>query len=228
MTQDCFGDIVSCALCIFCISDQYAKDQGCQRMLTHIVKVLKKQFLLVLVGDTTKKEWIKSPIGMMVSGQLYIDIGHLIETVEKKFKSLSAPTSKLSVSTIFVSYCWGNSREASKEKTTGEVDPRTIAKKLKEKYDVWLDVERLEQGLFEGIAKGLHSTKLIVACVSDEYAKSGNCVGVNSCDKNPEIASCRVCCGNQQIGMASHGSENAHCKLPQCYNAQRTRLKVKF
>lgn len=40
----------------------------------------------------------------------------------------------------------------------------------------WLDVDKLgRSGLFEDIAAGLAHAKVIVACVSDSYAKSDNC-----------------------------------------------------
>lgn len=39
-----------------------------------------------------------------------------------------------------------------------------------------MDINRLgKQGLFEDIAAGLSQTKLVVAFISDEYAKSDNC-----------------------------------------------------
>jgi len=63
-----------------------------------------------------------------------------------------------------------------RETSVGAVDPREIAEKLAKMYDVWLDVQRLgKRGLYEDIALGLKSTKLVVACVSEEYANSENC-----------------------------------------------------
>ncbi len=44
------------------------------------------------------------------------------------------------------------------------------------KYSVWIDIKRLgKQALFDDIASGLACTKLVIAFVSDEYAKSDNC-----------------------------------------------------
>ena len=46
----------------------------------------------------------------------------------------------------------------------------------KRNLSVWLDVARLgRQGLYADIAEGLKHTKVVVACISDEYAASANC-----------------------------------------------------
>ena len=90
------------------------------------------------------------------------------------------------VSDVFISYCWLNSDAAKK---AGQIqagsacgnklaDPRSIAAALRDAgLRVWLDVWRLEggRGLFEDIAKGLLRTRVVLACVSDEYSQSENC-----------------------------------------------------
>ncbi|KAJ3104347.1 hypothetical protein HDU97_009320 [Phlyctochytrium planicorne] len=81
---------------------------------------------------------------------------------------------------IFVSYCWQNSKDAVGDAANGCCDPRAVRSFLAESGfdDVWLDVERMLSGqdLFEQIANGLMSCNVVVACISDEYAASKNCV----------------------------------------------------
>jgi hypothetical protein len=80
----------------------------------------------------------------------------------------------------FVSYCWANSKLAqdaghiSGEAQNQLADPRAIANKLNGAgIPTWLDIERLAggKGLFEDIATGLINTEVVIACISDEYAK---------------------------------------------------------
>jgi len=76
-----------------------------------------------------------------------------------------------------VSYCWKNSKEAHKD-AKGDADPRKIAAALTDaSYGVWLDIQKLgKQGLYDEIAQGLRDSKIVVACISDDYAESPNCV----------------------------------------------------
>ena len=89
---------------------------------------------------------------------------------------------------VFLSYCWNNSQLAEDAKQIDNVngtifsDPRLLKTKIAEHgYNVWLDVEQLQSantkaGLFGQIAHGMKAAKLIVPCISDQYAKSGNCI----------------------------------------------------
>ena len=88
---------------------------------------------------------------------------------------------------VFLSYCWINSQLAEDAKQIDNVngtkfsDPRLLKTKIAEHgYNVWLDVEQLQSantkaGLLGQIAHGMNAAKLIVLCISDQYAKSGNC-----------------------------------------------------
>ncbi|KAJ3015686.1 UNVERIFIED_CONTAM: Leucine-rich repeat serine/threonine-protein kinase 2 [Siphonaria sp. JEL0065] len=87
--------------------------------------------------------------------------------------------------TIFMSYCWKNSRDAYKQHqiTTdegcGSCDPRDLARKLTAAgYSTWLDVDRLEGGepLYEHLVDAIKPSKFAVICVSSEYATSENCI----------------------------------------------------
>jgi len=85
-----------------------------------------------------------------------------------------------------VSYAWANSSMAA---AAGQVansaansnkfsDPRSLHRRLKERFTGWLDVEQLPLagGLFEGIRSGLNSSKCVLICMSDAYARSANCL----------------------------------------------------
>ena len=91
---------------------------------------------------------------------------------------------------IFFSYAWRNSKEAQESKEvihaigTRFTDPRAIKRELEKKLgkEIWQDTERLAtagdnttMGMFEQIATALSKAKVLVACVSKEYAESENC-----------------------------------------------------
>jgi len=88
---------------------------------------------------------------------------------------------------IFFSYCWTNSKDAIERKQipfcVGNEwnDPRRIVKKIAESTGMatWLDIERLGGAaslqMFDQIATAIKHAKVIVACVSEQYAVSENC-----------------------------------------------------
>ena len=85
---------------------------------------------------------------------------------------------------VFISYCWVNSGSAveaghTREKpgSLGYGDPRAIKSFLESKgISCWLDIDNVgTTGLFEDIAEGLKQSKIVLACVSDEYSLSTNC-----------------------------------------------------
>ncbi|XP_021344441.1 uncharacterized protein LOC110444385, partial [Mizuhopecten yessoensis] len=84
----------------------------------------------------------------------------------------------------FISYAWVNSQQAvalgsnKKEEALGYGDPREIKAFLEKKgVPCWLDIEQMNVNdqLFHRLAKGLSESRIMVACVSDEYALSENC-----------------------------------------------------
>eukprot|EP00298_Acanthocystis_sp_HF-20_P015273 c21080_g1_i1.p1 GENE.c21080_g1_i1~~c21080_g1_i1.p1 ORF type:complete len:422 (-),score=173.13 c21080_g1_i1:117-1382(-) len=82
---------------------------------------------------------------------------------------------------VFISYCWANSQNAKDlnevKEVFGVTDPRQVQADLEARgIKSWLDKQQLgKRGLFEDIADGLISAKVVVAFLSDEYAKSENC-----------------------------------------------------
>jgi len=84
---------------------------------------------------------------------------------------------------IFISYCWKNSKQAEQLQQVmtcvGRTDPRDIAVQLEIRMQekCWLDVDVANGGhaLFSAIAVGIEQSEVVVACLSDEYAKSDTC-----------------------------------------------------
>ncbi|KAI9339327.1 hypothetical protein BDR26DRAFT_388103 [Obelidium mucronatum] len=87
--------------------------------------------------------------------------------------------------TIFMSYCWRNSKEAKDkgelgiaEPKTGPCDPRQLARDLsKNGYSTWLDVDRLKSGkrFFEDLHEAILTSKFAIICMSEQYLASENC-----------------------------------------------------
>ena len=89
---------------------------------------------------------------------------------------------------VFISYCWHNSYSAYQASQVPKLHgnelacPRRVAERLAARgLRVWLDIEQLESAgrdgasIFEQIAAGLNDSKVVVAFVSSQYAKSDNC-----------------------------------------------------
>lgn len=86
----------------------------------------------------------------------------------------------------FLSYCRSNSRDAidkgaplKSQDALGWGDPRELKKHLeKAGYSVWIDYERVgaKKTLFEDIVDGIRNASVFIACISNEYAVSENCM----------------------------------------------------
>ncbi|XP_013397728.1 probable serine/threonine-protein kinase pats1 [Lingula anatina] len=172
-----------------CISDNYIEDQDCCAMFKYACTTLRKSIVLVVLGDSMN--WQTSQIGLLVAGEVYVNM----QQKDKYTSKLEELAKKLDMNTllkkdeaidyppVFISYAWANSARAvelgtpEKEGAAGFGDPRDY-KDFLEKNGIkcWLDVEQVgANGLFEDIAVGLQNAKLVVACISDQYAESTNC-----------------------------------------------------
>lgn len=112
----------------------------------------------------------------------------MISLAKKKLNSIQKSLKKTSKKSadIFLSYCRVNSQDAIDKGTPfkgndalGWEDPRSLKAFLeKEGYTVWIDYEQVgaKKTLFEDIVEGIRNAKLVVACVSNEYSKSENCL----------------------------------------------------
>ncbi|KAK3609671.1 hypothetical protein CHS0354_035956 [Potamilus streckersoni] len=172
------------------MSDELCSIEDAKKLLLYIKDILRKPFLLVLLGTTMK--WQKSNLSMVLGTEVYVSlqqierypqkIKELYEAINKKKSSHTVETED--IPECFISYCWTNSHDAiekgskKKEGSLGWGDPREIKKFLQEKgIPCWLDIERVGGGgLFEDIADGLRKAKVLVAFVSNEYVQSQNCL----------------------------------------------------
>ena len=120
----------------------------------------------------------------------------LIELARKKLattdKNVTArqngvsPEASSLVCQCFLSYCRTNSRDAIEKGTPlksqdalGWGDPRSLKRQLeKAGYTVWIDYERVgaKKALFEDIVDGIRNASVFIACISNEYAVSENCM----------------------------------------------------
>ncbi|EDV23062.1 uncharacterized protein TRIADDRAFT_57945 [Trichoplax adhaerens] len=174
---------------IIMLSDNYERNEQCRSEFSHAYELLKKPIILAVIGKTNN--WTKTNLGFLVSSMLYIDFSNmqlynekLDEIIDQVEKKTHKKVQHLQQTDCFISYCWKNSANACElgiqqvDGAIGKVDPRDLKDQLKAKgITCWMDIEQLgKAGLFEEISIGLRKSKLFVACVSDEYVKSNNCI----------------------------------------------------
>ncbi len=112
----------------------------------------------------------------------------MIALAKQKIDSVQKDSNKNSTHhrlDIFLSYCRVNSQDAIDKGTPlkpgalGWGDPRAVKAHLEKLgYSVWVDFEQTgkKKTLFEDIVEGIRNAKLVVACVSNEYSRSENCM----------------------------------------------------
>jgi len=184
-------------LILICMSDNFVNDLQCAQIFKYIKLNLNKSYVLVVLGDSF--EWQTTEIGCLITHELFIKINKieryksclpdLLELIKKKLEIKANKISKkLSQNheQIFISYCRSNSHDAIAKGTPlkskdslGWCDPRSLKTYLEnEGYSCWIDFEQVgsKKTLFEDIVDGIRNSKVIVACVSNEYAKSENCM----------------------------------------------------
>ncbi|CAH1774243.1 unnamed protein product [Owenia fusiformis] len=170
------------------ISTDFVHDPICQSMYLHARNFLHKPTILAMVG--TNRDWQNTNIGMMVSHQVYINMQRMSQYPDK-LKELKSRLTQKAVKKnksekfdVFLSYCWSNSGSAvkagkarGKPGSVGAGDPRLLKEQLEASgVKCWLDIEQVgENGLFEDIVNGIKNSKVIIACISDEYVSSANC-----------------------------------------------------
>ena len=145
-----------------------------------------------------------SVVGLLIAGELYIHfkdksvqaqmLSQLANAIKPFYDGIvlgdndDVQSIKEGDCDVFLSYCWKNSLIASQMNQVSNVvghkfsDPRLIKRELEKRlgHPVWIDTERMagsgtQQSIFEQIAASLAKAKVIVACVSQEYADSQNC-----------------------------------------------------
>ncbi|KAK7478154.1 hypothetical protein BaRGS_00030601 [Batillaria attramentaria] len=170
------------------ISDDFVSNEQCHNLIIYAKETLRKPILLMTLGATSK--WQKQNINIVLSNEVYVKMQDITRYDSKIKELIEAVKTKAGLKKVetypecFISYCWANSKtaadlgSASNPKAQGWGDPRKIKQFLQDrKVPCWLDIEQMgQEGFFEDIAEGLRKAKVMVACVSDEYAESKNCV----------------------------------------------------
>ena len=179
---------------LFCMSDNFVQDDICTKAFNYVKRILKKPYILLITGQSNI--WKKSEIGAMVTDEVYVKLNksehykaripELIEQIKKKSLVKLNMEEKPQSAQCFISYCHANSHDAiakgallKNDFCLGKYDPRSISEYLnKAGYSTWIDTEQVggKGTLFKDIVDGIRNSKVVIACVSNEYAESENCM----------------------------------------------------
>lgn len=183
------------SLILFCITDNFCSDQRCVQMFNYVKLNIIKPYVLVVLGESF--EWQKTQVGALVTNEFFIKINtisryqtslpDLIDYTKRKLELIKNKSAKKNeFYQCFISYCRVNSQDAINKGTpqrdklsVGWGDPRELKKQLeKAGYSVWIDYEQVgsRRNLFEDIVEGIRNCQLFIACISNEYAQSENCM----------------------------------------------------
>ncbi|WAR27954.1 PATS1-like protein [Mya arenaria] len=179
------------AVFVVFMSVNYAQDKDCVDLFKFARLTLKKPMVVVAVGENF--DWKKGVgVGFILADEVFVNmINSKVGVYDTKLKELketiaSRMTGKVSMGVkppCFFSYTWVNSANAVAQGTRkldnalGYADPRGIRDFLEENnVKCWIDVEQVgKNGLFDDISSGLLSARVVVVCVSDQYADSETC-----------------------------------------------------
>lgn len=182
-------------LVILGISDEFSNDKKCLEVLSLVKNLLKKNYLLIEFGLIGARKWIQNPtfapiccdyrVIMQDPKRLQVKLSEMFDSIESQLQDTkNSPELTKKPPEVFISYCWVNSHDAGKKgsRTTptslGWLDPRHLAKFLEENgISCWIDTQEINNsgGIFGAMTRGMNKAKLVVACVSDEYANSNTC-----------------------------------------------------
>ncbi|XP_025077380.1 uncharacterized protein LOC112554025 isoform X3 [Pomacea canaliculata] len=183
--------LMDAKLFVVFMTNAYVNDEVCCNLFKYARLTLHKPLLLITVG--TGFEWQQGRLGILLADEVYVNMQQAdryeIKLKELKERLKDRITQKVAreekeFPPCFISYCWQNSTRAvargsrAIEGAIGYGDPRDIKDFLESKgIACWIDVERVGlHGLFEDIGEGLAKAKVVVACISDQYATSNNCM----------------------------------------------------
>ncbi|XP_053405125.1 uncharacterized protein LOC123565346 [Mercenaria mercenaria] len=191
-TDEMAKALIDSSVFVAFVSVNYADDIDCVNIFKYARLVLKKTMIVVAIGDGF--EWKHSKLGILLSDEVFVNMTKpKLEYYNSKFEELlrtlkdksevDAETQASPKPQVFFSYTWVNSSQAVALGTReipgalGYGDPRELKTFLEEQgIRCWIDVERVGMnGLFDDIAEGLLSAKVVIVCVSDEYASSSTC-----------------------------------------------------
>lgn len=207
-------------LLVLGISDEFAQDEKSLQIFELVKNIIKKDYLLIEFGPKGQSEWVQNPLFAPICTDYRVIIqdpkrfGHkiteMIEALEIHLKDTKreAKQSDMQVD-VFISYRWSNSHDAIKKGTQatktsrGWLDPRDLVAFFKKNnINAWIDVDEANKapGLFGQITKGMNEVAVVVACLSDEYCSSQNCLlefrFAHSSLKKP-IVKCIIGLGNE-------------------------------
>jgi hypothetical protein len=183
-------------LAILCISDNFAKDEKCLQIFELVKNIIKKNYILIEFGEKGKNEWLKNATFASVSTDSRVimqdpkrfnsKVTELFELLDRQLSFKNKSINNEQQLDVFISYRWSNSHDAIRKGTQptktslGWLDPRSLIDFFKKNnINAWLDIEEASQepqGLFGQITKGLNEASVMVACISDEYCVSENCL----------------------------------------------------
>ncbi|XP_059158979.1 uncharacterized protein LOC131942991 [Physella acuta] len=191
--QDLMLALKNCKVVVALVSDNFERDEKSHGLLMYTMDTLAKNFTIVVIGES--QEWLNTDLGMRIGKQEEMvmvktknrydesRIQQMVKAVSVKLQQNQQSLQKHP--SVFISYCWSNSREAQKlgticsDKSLGWGDPREVKKELEKKnITCWLDIDQpfAGKGLFKNITEGIRNSKVLVAFVSDEYVSSDNCM----------------------------------------------------
>ncbi|XP_060062845.1 uncharacterized protein LOC132543370 [Ylistrum balloti] len=175
------------------VSNNYAANEVCCDMYKYAVSTMKRPSICVALGENF--DWKKSPsLGVITADVVFVNmINSKKPMYESKMRELLATLQKNDqisqvksepVGACFISYSWANSRlavECGTKEIAGALgfgDPRQLKSYLEENgIKCWLDVDQVNVNdqLLNRIAQGLSEARVVIACVSDQYAQSKIC-----------------------------------------------------
>ncbi|KAK0062250.1 hypothetical protein Bpfe_008351, partial [Biomphalaria pfeifferi] len=183
----------NCKVVVALVSDNFERDEKSNAHLLYTMDTLQKDCTIVVIGESL--DWQKTDLGMrigkqeemiMVRNKSRYDasrIEQMVSAVKGKLMQNNYQIQKHP--SVFISYSWSNSKHAQERGTVcppgaiGWGDPRQVKQELeKRNISCWLDCDQpaAGKGLFKNITEGIRNSKVLVAFVSDEYAKSDNCM----------------------------------------------------
>ncbi|CAF0782367.1 unnamed protein product [Brachionus calyciflorus] len=187
--------IRNCSLVLFCITDNFCSDTRCTDLFNFVKITILKPYVLVVLGESF--EWQKTQVGALITNEFFIKINtitryqtslpDLIDLTTRKINVIrNKKTKKNENCQCFISYCRVNSQDAINKGTPlrnkesiGWGDPRELKEKLvKAGFSVWIDYEQVgnKKNLFDDIVEGVRNCSIFIACISNEYALSENCM----------------------------------------------------
>ncbi|XP_033743245.1 uncharacterized protein LOC117329409 isoform X2 [Pecten maximus] len=232
--NDMMMALKNCKVIVGVMSDEFERDKMCSNMFHYAMEGLNKPFHIACVGES--KEWQKTDLGMKI-GQPRMAMIRTAERFDNKIKDLldmvnetvqGINNNALEHPVCFLSYTWVNSLAAVKLGTKerpgslGWGDPRAIKDFLEKKgIKCWIDHEQMSKvGLYHDIAVGLQNSRVMVACVSDEYVMSDACmmeIRFGVCTMNLPLIVAVVGTGQKwkqsEIGLLMRRSQNGVNKV---------------